>query len=79
MSGPPEGFTVNKAVLSSDGCIQWATVRPVYARFEPQLDITAYELAQILPFVMGRSMWEKDWEALGVVQRHLRRTDGGAT
>lgn len=78
MNGPPEGFTVSKVALSSAGCIQWVTVRPVSARFEPQPDITAYELAQLLPFVVGRSMWEADWSALGTAQRHLRRTDGGA-
>lgn len=48
----------------------------VSCSYEPKPDITAYELAIILPFFMGgHGMTEKDWEALGDARRHLRRRE----
>ncbi len=47
----------------------------VTATFHPQTDITAYELAMLLPFfITGKGMTEGDWDLLGAAQRHLRRT-----
>lgn len=45
----------------------------VNASYDPQPDITAYELATILPFFMSRIMTEADWDAFGAAQRHLKR------
>ncbi len=47
----------------------------VTARFDPQPDITAYELAQLFPYINGAPLREADWVALGEKQRHLKRTN----
>lgn len=40
--------------------------------FEPKEDITAYELAQLLPYVTNNQpMFEEHWEQLGEMQRHF--------
>lgn len=49
--------------------------RTISVTFDPMPDITAYELAIILPFFHGRWMHEDDWNALGAAQRHLQRHD----
>ncbi len=50
------------------GGVQW-----IYL-YDPQPDITTFELARILPvFVKGRAMGESDWNALGDALRHFRR------
>lgn len=48
--------------------------QPIRARFIPKEDITAYELAILLPYYLGlRPMMEKDWTELGTMTRHLER------
>jgi hypothetical protein len=47
----------------------------VNASFEPKEDITAYELAKILPFFHGQHMTEEAFAALGSANRHLKRYD----
>lgn len=47
---------------------------PVSAVFEPKDDITAYELAQMLPALYGQQYHDEEWEALPW-KRHWRRTD----
>lgn len=48
--------------------------RPIRARFIPKEDITAYELAILLPFYLGlRPLFERDWVELGLMTRHLER------
>lgn len=47
----------------------------VSCRFHPLPNITAFELAVLLPHLMGSSMGEREWTALGSAQRHLVRTD----
>lgn len=48
--------------------------QPIHATFEPQADITAYELARILCDVHGQALYEADWQALGSsVTRHFIR------
>jgi hypothetical protein len=42
--------------------------------FKPKEDITAYELAQLLPYMLGLSLDEAKWKALGTAVRHLERT-----
>jgi len=52
--------------------------QPIRARFVPQLDITAHELATLLPFYLGlRPLFQKDWVELGVMTRHLERVVEG--
>lgn len=42
--------------------------------YDPQPDITAYELASIIPiFLSGQIMTDEEWGALGAMQRHLKR------
>lgn len=48
---------------------------PLRVTFAPQPDITAYELATILPFFIGRLMTESAWNDLGAAQRHVKRFD----
>jgi hypothetical protein len=47
----------------------------IYVRcaFEPLPDITAYELACVLPYFHGKHMTEDDWNALGDKRRHFVR------
>jgi len=52
----------------------------LWCTFEPQEDITAYELSKLMPFFApgSRGITEDDWSALGEkVTRHLRRHDTG--
>ena len=45
----------------------------IRSEYLPLSDITAFELAQLLPFCMGRYMTEADWSSLGSATRHLKR------
>lgn len=47
----------------------------VNVSFDPKEDITAYELAKILPFFHGQHMTEDAFNALGGANRHLKRHD----
>lgn len=47
--------------------------QPVTARYTPQPDITAYELALILPGLLGKPIFEADWTKLGSASRHFER------
>ena len=46
----------------------------VRAVFEPKEDITAFELAQIIPFLFGARIYEDEWEKVSWT-RHCRRID----
>ena len=48
--------------------------RYISATFEPQPDITAYELAQVFAYHWGNGITEEQWETLGPITRHFRRT-----
>jgi hypothetical protein len=50
--------------------------QPICAEFVPKEDITAYELAQLLPYFQGRALWPEDLTALGDVARHLKVSNG---
>ncbi len=54
-----------------------AILQPIRARFRPLLDITAYELATLLPYYLGLApLFEEDWTRLGPdVTRHMERAD----
>ena len=57
------------------GSSQFIKLRvPVSAAFEPKEDITAYELAQMMPIFHGQHYFDEEWEALPW-KRHWRRTD----
>lgn len=45
--------------------------------YDPQPDITAYELSQLIPYIapFGRLMFEEDWKAIGTAARHIKRTE----
>lgn len=55
--------------------ISYEIKRQLSISYNPQPDITAYELAIILPYLHGKPMFEEDWIDLGNAQRHLRRHD----
>lgn len=58
------GITIKSP--TSGNCIE--------AEFEPAPDITAYELAQLLPYVtQGECMTECEWKEAGALTRHLKR------
>jgi hypothetical protein len=48
---------------------------PISAVFEPKGDITAYELAQMMPAFHGRQYFAEEWDALPSWTRHWRRVD----
>lgn len=49
--------------------------KPERLTLDPKPDMTAYELATLLPFFLGKMMTEEDWQALGAAQRHLKRDE----
>ena len=46
---------------------------PISCSYEPQPDITAFELAVLLPYTLGKSLYQEDWDKLGDATRHLKR------
>ena len=53
-----------------------ATIKlPINAQFAPKKDITAYELALLLPYIINTPLFEEDWDNLGKATRHLRREE----
>lgn len=59
------------------GCLIYKNTieEPISASFEPQADITAFELAQMLPYFSGKPMFPRDWKALGGMQRHFKKRE----
>jgi len=47
--------------------------QPINCIYNPQPDITAYELAQIIPYLLNKTMLKEDWDKLGNITRHLKR------
>lgn len=56
-----------------DAKVEIAQPKIVQARFVPCPDITAYELALLLQFFLGKPMTEQDWNGIGPMQRHFVR------
>jgi hypothetical protein len=55
---------------------QYHIARPFYAQWNPQPDITAYEIAILLPYFVGAARLTREiWQAMGPERRHL--TDRG--
>ena len=48
---------------------------PIVCDWKPETDITAYELALLLPYLSGKLLYESDWKQLGSASRHLARKD----
>lgn len=46
--------------------------RPLRMAFNPLPDITAYELAILLPYFHGKDLFKKDYEEMGNEKRHLK-------
>lgn len=45
---------------------------PITARFEPKPDITAYELARLLPYLQGHPLYRKSFNEMPYeARRHL--------
>jgi hypothetical protein len=62
----PPGSGITIATPTSGDCVE--------AEFEPAPDITAYELAQLLPYItQGECMTECEWKEAGALTRHLKR------
>ena len=52
----------------------------VRAIFEPKEDLTAYELAKLLPWLMSlQHIRESDFATMGTESRHLFRVDSNTT
>lgn len=51
-----------------------AAPKPWQATFRPMPDITAFELAILIPYLQGEQMSDETWANLGKVTRHLVRT-----
>ncbi len=49
--------------------------KPLHCIFEPEPDITAYELAMVLKCAVNRILYEDEWDALPEWKRHIRRLD----
>jgi hypothetical protein len=41
--------------------------------YNPQEDITTYELSRIIPFMLGKELNNAEWAQLGSAQRHLQK------
>lgn len=61
-----------QSALAGTGSIQYTIRQPLAVKYEPLPDITAYELARLLPYLTS-PIYEGDWEALGSANRHLKR------
>jgi len=61
----------------NDGGPTFGTMRiPIQCVFEPKEDITAFELAQLMFFMVGptsKPLFQADWDGLRTATRHLRR------
>lgn len=54
------------------GSVSFELEQPLTAKFEPKKDITAYELAMLLPFLQSGILYRGAYEALAPeIQRHL--------
>lgn len=69
MNPPPPTRSIALTITKASNC---NTIKsPLRANFEAQPDITAYELAQAMPFFFGKPMTWDAFDALGVAaQRH---------
>jgi hypothetical protein len=50
--------------------------KPSYTySYRPIPDITVYELALLIPFLMSRCDWDHAYDQLGAAQRHIKRSE----
>ncbi len=66
-------LTAMPADWTMDAKAAQSIVEPITARYRPQADITAWELAQIMPFLLGKPCYEPNWAELGDATRHMER------
>lgn len=60
----------NPFVVEASGV--YALRMPMSVTFSPQPDITAYELAMLLPYLLSNhGIYAEDWAELGTMKRHL--------
>jgi hypothetical protein len=61
-------------MIPSDPNLVFKVLVPISAEYHPLPDITAYELAVLLPYLFGNQMTQQIWDNLGPsVTRHLKR------
>lgn len=71
--GEPQFLHLTPLPMSTTFCM---APDPFRVEFNPQQDITAYELAILLPFFVGGiGITEAVWDSLGAAQRHLKRAE----
>lgn len=47
--------------------------KPAQFNFDPCRDMTAYELASLMPYILGQSFYQEDYDHLeSSVRRHLK-------
>ena len=82
MAGSPTSLIIasgnNTVTITNDGLFdQLGTGTPVgsfFVEFIPQKNITAFELATILPYLFGRPIYKDEWETLdNNIKRHLNK------
>ncbi len=80
MSIPSDGgvldmsqFPTDAFKITSPTPLEMKVKQTITARYKPLPDITAYELAIIFPFFMGKPLYEEEWFELGTATRHFER------
>lgn len=63
-------MTTKEKTVSTCAVDDFSIKLPIQYVFDPKEDITAYELAQLLPYLLGNAMVNEDGKGLPV--RHLR-------
>jgi len=64
------------------GGVNFTSIKPFQCEYKPLPDITAYELALILPLLLscviyhGNGFTREEWEKLGTARRHLPEIQG---
>lgn len=75
-SEPVEKQTENMTINVSGMYFKNISVIPKYisVRFEPEPDITTYELAKLMPYLVGVRMGiaQDEWNKMGSEKRHLK-------
>lgn len=75
MTDQSKGDFVSRFDIKDPSVKQSAKVA-LRAYFRPKEDITAYELAQMMPIILGlKPIFEEDWLTLGAMTRHLERIE----
>lgn len=71
----PELTNISGAALEwgrITGGDEMTILQPFCFRFEPEPDITAYELARLMPYLTGTPIYQSTYDAMGSERRHLK-------